>query len=111
MTSTNQPEDHHGDHSNSINGIGAMCFRDAWAALQTSVERLQRADLDIEDLSVTYGRAMALADHCASILAQVQQQVTQIDPELLETDPAPATGNHSMVHETAHDDVMDTSGH
>lgn len=81
--SAGQPADHHGEQGNGTSGgIGEMCFRDAWAALQASVEHLQRDDLDIEDVSATYERAMALADRCASILAQVQHQVAEIDPEL-----------------------------
>ena len=81
--SAGEPADRHGEQGNATSGgIGEMCFRDAWAALQTSVEHLQRDDLDIEDMSATYGRAMALADRCAGILAQVQHQVAEIDPEL-----------------------------
>ena len=90
MIDANHPEDHQADHAHRVD---VMCFRDAWMALQTSVELLQSAELDIEDLSVTYERAVALADRCASILNQVRQQVTQLDPELLDADPDSTTGD------------------
>ena len=63
--------------------ITDLSYGDARLALQESVARLQASDLDIEQLSATYARAMALARHCEQVLEQVEQEVLQIDPDAL----------------------------
>ncbi len=66
-----------------------LSFREAQTALELCLAQLQDQDLDVESMADLYRRALAYAERCESVLAQVEQQVMQWDPGQPELAPTP----------------------
>ncbi len=68
-----------------------LSFREAQTALELCLAQLQDQDLDVESMADLYRRALAYAERCEAVLAQVEQQVMQWDPGQPELAPTPYT--------------------
>ncbi len=66
-----------------------LSFREAQTALELCLAQLQDQDLDVESMADLYRRALAYAERCEAVLAQVEQQVMQWDPGQPELAPTP----------------------
>jgi exodeoxyribonuclease VII small subunit len=66
---------------------GDLSFRQAQAALELCLAQLQASDLDVEAMADLYRRARGYAEHCETILNQVEQEVMCWDPEHPEQPP------------------------
>lgn len=66
-----------------------LSFRQAQAALELCLARLQESDLDVEMMAELYRRALAYSRRCEAVLQQVEQDVMQWDPDRPDADPVP----------------------
>ncbi len=62
-------------------------FEEAFAELETVVQRLEGGDLALEEALGLYERGVALAGRCQALLDQAELRVTQVAGE--DTDEAP----------------------
>jgi exodeoxyribonuclease VII small subunit len=62
-------------------GAAELNYRQAQTALELTLAELQTRDLDVEAMASMYRRAQAYADRCETLLAQVEQEVMQWDPD------------------------------
>jgi exodeoxyribonuclease VII small subunit len=70
-------------------GAAELNYRQAQTALELTLAELQTHDLDVEAMASLYGRAQAYADRCEALLAQVEQEVMQWDPDHPDQPPQP----------------------
>ncbi len=70
-------------------GAADLSYRQAQTALELTLAELQTHDLDVEAMASLYGRAQAYADRCEALLAQVEQEVMQWDPDHPDQPPQP----------------------
>lgn len=64
-----------------------LSFRQAQAALELCLARLQDEDLDVEAMAGLYRRALAYSRRCEAVLLAVEQDVMQWDPERPDAPP------------------------
>lgn len=69
-----------------------LSFREAQAALELSLAQLQASDLDVETMADLYRRAESYVQRCEQLLAVVEQNVLQWDPESVGKAPQPFDG-------------------
>jgi exodeoxyribonuclease VII small subunit len=62
-------------------GAADLTYRQAQTALELTLAELQTSDLDVEAMASLHRRALAYADRCEALLARVEQEVMQWDPE------------------------------
>ncbi len=76
--------------------VEAMSFEEAFAELESIVQRLERGQLDLEEAIRAYERGTLLRRHCALKLKQAQLRVEKIaldedgEPRLEPFDPGSA---------------------
>ncbi|MCP9860453.1 exodeoxyribonuclease VII small subunit [Cyanobium sp. Cruz-8D1] len=90
--SVSPPQDPSGATSKpplASHGAEDLSFRESQTALELCLAQLQDQELDVEAMADLYRRALAYAERCASVLAQVEQQVMQWDPNQPEHPPTP----------------------
>ncbi|MEB3266708.1 MAG: exodeoxyribonuclease VII small subunit [Cyanobacteriota bacterium] len=58
-----------------------LTFQQAQTALELALAQLQSSDLAVEQMAALYHQASRLADRCEQVLASVEQEVMQWDPE------------------------------
>ncbi|MEB3349914.1 MAG: exodeoxyribonuclease VII small subunit [Cyanobacteriota bacterium] len=67
-----------------------LTFQQAQTALELTLAQLQSSDLDVEQMALLYQQATRFADRCEQVLASVEQDVMQWDPQHPDVPPAPA---------------------
>ena len=73
----------------SGDGIDDLNFRQARTALDLTLSELQSSELDVEAMADLYRRALRYADRCEAVLAQVEQEVMQWNPQEPANEPEP----------------------
>lgn len=76
-------------HSDAAAVSAGLSFRQAQAALELCLARLQDSDLDVEAMADLYRQALAYSQRCETVLQQVEQDVMQWDPERPDAAPEP----------------------
>lgn len=71
------------------NGAEDLSFRQAQAALELCLAKLQASDLDVEAMGELHRRAESYVQRCEQLLEQAEQDVMQWDP--VHPDAPPAT--------------------
>ncbi len=61
--------------------VAQLSFQEARTALELSLAQLQAADLEVEAMAGHYRRALTYLERCESVLAQVEQDVIEWDPD------------------------------
>ena len=62
-----------------------LSYNQARTALDLTIAQLQSEALEVEQMGDLYQRALIYADRCAEVLAQVEQEVIELDPCALGT--------------------------
>jgi exodeoxyribonuclease VII small subunit len=70
-------------------GAADLTYRQAQTALELTLAELQTSDLDVEVMASLHRRALAYAERCEALLARVEQEVMQWDPEHPDQPPQP----------------------
>jgi exodeoxyribonuclease VII small subunit len=63
--------------------IAGLSYHQARTAMDLAIAQLQADDLEVEQMADLYRRALACAERCEQVLAAVEQEVIQLDPESL----------------------------
>lgn len=84
-----RPEPDTDRHSDAEAVSSGLSFRQAQAALELCLARLQDSDLDVEAMADLYRQALAYSQRCETVLEQVEQDVMQWDPERPDAPPEP----------------------
>ncbi|MGB7563356.1 MAG: exodeoxyribonuclease VII small subunit [Prochlorococcaceae cyanobacterium] len=63
--------------------IAGLSYHQARTAMDLAIAQLQSDDLEVEQMADLYRRALACAERCEQVLAAVEQEVIQLDPESL----------------------------
>jgi exodeoxyribonuclease VII small subunit len=71
--------------------IAGLSYHQARTAMDLAIAQLQADDLEVEQMVDLYRRALAYAERCEQVLAAVEQEVIQLDPETLTPVSSPHT--------------------
>ena len=66
---------------NKENNIAQLSFEEAIAALTEIVEKVEHAQIPLQDSLDQYERGMALIKHCRTILQEAEQRIEKITQE------------------------------
>jgi len=69
------------------NMVSSVSFEDAQAELERIVERLERGDVELEELARLWERGEELYRRCAEQLAAAQGRIEELATRLQEGDP------------------------
>lgn len=72
--------------------VAGLSYTQARTAMDLAIAQLQSEDLEVEQMAALYRRALACADRCEQLLAEVELDVTQLDPDSLLA--SPPSGDH-----------------
>lgn len=63
------------------NSIEALTFEEAFAALESVINALEKEQQPLEEVLELYGRGQVLARHCANLLDQAELRVRQLQSD------------------------------
>lgn len=61
-----------------MSAIEKRSFEEAWAELESILERLERGELTLDDSVALFERGRKLAAHCQTLLDQAELRVRQL---------------------------------
>lgn len=85
----------------------ALSYEQAVEELEALVEKMEGGALSLEDSLAAYKRGAELVAHCRKVLADVQQQVSVLEGELLKPFDARTVRNADQDEDEGDDDDED----